>query len=95
MTYLLGVLYGWDKIKAALLKYEELNGDFFVPWKYVIPVHAETSGWPQGEETTTQHLIESYIHTYIHTYIYTYIHTHIHTYIQISISRHRGGRDQY
>jgi hypothetical protein len=43
------VLFGWDKIKAALLKYEELNGDFFVPWKYTIPSHAESSGWPPGK----------------------------------------------
>ena len=54
LSSLVGVLYGWDKIKAALLKYEELNGDFFVPWKYVIPVHAETSGWPQGEKLTVR-----------------------------------------
>lgn len=47
-------MFGWDKIKAALLKYEELNGDFFVPWKYTIPSHAENSGWPPGKTSTVE-----------------------------------------
>ena len=64
LFYNLGVLFGWDKIKAALLRYEELNGDFFVPWKFTIPSHAENSGWPPGTYRTYGCVYGLYVRVY-------------------------------
>ena len=69
LYFIVGVLFGWDKIKAALLRYEEINGDFFVPWKFTIPSHAESSGWPPG----------MYLRTHVRTCEWTYGCTDVHT----------------
>jgi hypothetical protein len=39
--------YGYEVIKAALLKYKDINGNMLVPQTFVVP--ADDIKWPEGE----------------------------------------------